>query len=425
MTARSTNWVHRIAITDPKTGLPTRDFLQSYNDLINAAADASAPVNVLDFIPGSKHGAIAAGTSTYDATADIQSAIDETDASATASPVFSVLTLEFPPGTYCVTDELSWKNVSLIGVGALGGVTIAWNGAAGGLMLRKTNATFARLENIRLASGSAEPASFIDFTAGDVDIFTILNNVYCYGCTDSALRVGSFVNLHWSNLRFDLIGGYAVYVTVSSTASLLSFFIDGFTYDHQRTTNKGKGFLFVDNAHSVNPGTFALRGARLEAVIAWDTPNSIIASSGGGEPLTFHLSDIDLNLPGSPTLYSHSGTNTPPNIILTNTQMVGLSAWTAGNITASYPAPPLGNYASLVIHGSYAAGLRLATDGTSLGLEMTKGGLQLPAYTVATLPNVSSYSGRMIYVTNETGGATPAWSNGTNWLRVYDGAIVS
>lgn len=51
--------------------------------------------------------------------------------------------------------------------------------------------------------------------------------------------------------------------------------------------------------------------------------------------------------------------------------------------------------------------------------------LILASYTVATVPTASEWAGSLIYVSDETGGATPAWSNGTNWKRVYDGATVS
>jgi len=47
----------------------------------------------------------------------------------------------------------------------------------------------------------------------------------------------------------------------------------------------------------------------------------------------------------------------------------------------------------------------------------------LPVYTVATLP--AQLVGRMIYVSDDIGGATPAFSDGTNWRRVSDLNIVS
>ena len=50
--------------------------------------------------------------------------------------------------------------------------------------------------------------------------------------------------------------------------------------------------------------------------------------------------------------------------------------------------------------------------------------LVLPTYTVTTLPSASTPA-QLIYVSNESGGATIAFSDGTNWRRVQDRAIVS
>lgn len=50
----------------------------------------------------------------------------------------------------------------------------------------------------------------------------------------------------------------------------------------------------------------------------------------------------------------------------------------------------------------------------------------LPSYTVIGAPTPSSdLIGGMIYVTNESGGAVPAFCDGTNWRRVTDRAIIS
>jgi len=53
--------------------------------------------------------------------------------------------------------------------------------------------------------------------------------------------------------------------------------------------------------------------------------------------------------------------------------------------------------------------------------------LIVPSYTVAELATLgaSNYAGCSVYVSNESGGATMAYSNGTNWKRVYDNATVS
>jgi hypothetical protein len=51
--------------------------------------------------------------------------------------------------------------------------------------------------------------------------------------------------------------------------------------------------------------------------------------------------------------------------------------------------------------------------------------VQPDSYTVTTLPDPVQNVRVTIYVSNETGGATLAFSDGTNWRRVQDRAIVS
>lgn len=45
--------------------------------------------------------------------------------------------------------------------------------------------------------------------------------------------------------------------------------------------------------------------------------------------------------------------------------------------------------------------------------------------TVATLPDATIWEGATIYVSDETGGSIIAFSDGTNWRRLTDRAIVS
>lgn len=49
----------------------------------------------------------------------------------------------------------------------------------------------------------------------------------------------------------------------------------------------------------------------------------------------------------------------------------------------------------------------------------------LASYTVSGVPSASGNSNSLIYVSDETGGATLAFSDGTNWRRVQDRAIIS
>lgn len=49
----------------------------------------------------------------------------------------------------------------------------------------------------------------------------------------------------------------------------------------------------------------------------------------------------------------------------------------------------------------------------------------LKSYTVATLPDASLWTDGLITVSNEAGGYVTAFSDGTNWRRTTDRAIVS
>jgi len=67
------------------------------------------------------------------------------------------------------------------------------------------------------------------------------------------------------------------------------------------------------------------------------------------------------------------------------------------------------------------ANVGLPTDGTK-GMQAP---LPLKVYTVATVPTASVYADCLIAVSDETGGYTLAYSDGTNWRRVQDRAVVS
>jgi len=51
--------------------------------------------------------------------------------------------------------------------------------------------------------------------------------------------------------------------------------------------------------------------------------------------------------------------------------------------------------------------------------------VMLPEYAKANLPSASAWKGGQVNVTDEVGGYVPAFSDGTNWRRVTDRAIVS
>lgn len=49
----------------------------------------------------------------------------------------------------------------------------------------------------------------------------------------------------------------------------------------------------------------------------------------------------------------------------------------------------------------------------------------MPSYTVATVPSASANAWKLIGVTDESGGAVVAFSDGADWRRVTDRAVIS
>lgn len=102
---------------------------------------------------------------------------------------------------------------------------------------------------------------------------------------------------------------------------------------------------------------------------------------------------------------------------------------------ASYPAlarPPSTGGVSVVLgflsslHRTlFLAMSRLASSLNALIDEHTTRPHPLPSFNVADLPDATAHEGETVYVPDEGGGAVPAFSNGTDWLRVTDRAIVS
>lgn len=105
-----------------------------------------------------------------------------------------------------------------------------------------------------------------------------------------------------------------------------------------------------------------------------------------------------------------------------------LVQWTAaGNIA---DALILGSGVSAFLTTPSSANLATAVTGETGTGALVFGTLPaidrptLASYTVAALPSVTP-TGQLIYVSNETGGATVAFSDGTNFRRVQDRVIVS
>lgn len=69
--------------------------------------------------------------------------------------------------------------------------------------------------------------------------------------------------------------------------------------------------------------------------------------------------------------------------------------------------------------------VRIGSDGTAVCKLDVDGPVRVKSFTVAAVPAASAGAGQIIYISNETGGAVLAFSDGTNWLRVTDRAVIA
>lgn len=69
--------------------------------------------------------------------------------------------------------------------------------------------------------------------------------------------------------------------------------------------------------------------------------------------------------------------------------------------------------------------LRLNKAMVNDGTEAPSAPIIYKPYVKAALPDVTGYVDGMIIVTDDVGGRVPAFSDGTNWRRVTDRAVIS
>ena len=102
----------------------------------------------------------------------------------------------------------------------------------------------------------------------------------------------------------------------------------------------------------------------------------------------------------------------------------GGKSWIGGRIGANQVTPTATIHATGEGTTSGTTGLLVEDSGNNATFKVTDDGVSIfKSFAVASLP--TAVAGGFIYVSDETGGATMAFSDGTNWRRVQDRAIVS
>ncbi len=211
-----------------------------------------------------------------DYTTEIQNAIDTESAKLVSGYGSSVLV--FPPGQI-LCGEITLRKVGLKGATCNVGTRLVYAGAASATWFSAHasdfNMSFWVLEGLNFR-GQDLCGTVFDFTtyvgaSPTIDVMFRLRDVHINNTLSHAIKIGGWINLHWEHLRFDHIGnGYAILATPGASLNLSTFTIDGFTYDHNRSVNKGWGVICVDSsADASNLGTIELTNGRIEVNATW------------------------------------------------------------------------------------------------------------------------------------------------------------
>lgn len=98
-----------------------------------------------------------------------------------------------------------------------------------------------------------------------------------------------------------------------------------------------------------------------------------------------------------------------------------------GNLTLqSGTGTGTGTISTLILRSPVEAASGSTAQTQTTGLTICNGTARLASYAVAGVPSAStSGAGAMIYVSDESGGAVVAFSDGTDWRRVTDRAVIS
>ena len=146
-------------------------------------------VSVLDFIPQNEHAAIKAGTSTYDATADIQSALDLSTS------------LFFPSGRYLITAELTLTSASDISITGENAELYATFNVNGDFILLLTSCSKVSVSGLTFKTNGTLVDDYPTDTRGITNGTSGLNLI---GCSDCCVQNCNFTRV---NKGIQLDGG--------------------------------------------------------------------------------------------------------------------------------------------------------------------------------------------------------------------------
>lgn len=147
--------------------------------------------------------------------------------------------------------------------------------------------------------------------------------------------------------------------------------------------------------------------------------NGNLQISGGLNITTSTDSSGTVTISGSSDITVNSLSSADSSQILINDSVRVTGTLTADSIVASTISPPDS------LSGTYTISSPTTITLDPVSEIINDAPMKLVNKTVAQLSSLVSSVGAMVFVTNETGGAVPAFYDGTNWRRVTDRSVVS
>lgn len=334
---------------------------------------------------------------------------------ATSGKRFKVTTDTNEARFYGVNDTTTNDITQLVSIGAYNSATVyTWPQTSAG----DTTATFTGGAQVKSTSFYG-----IEWTsAGTATLYIddlIPGALYTFSCVNSA---GSNVTINTGGLSSAVPSGTAnviiactrPYIEISNTGT-----IGGTEYITLISVQRAETDYLISVGSSTttkNAGYFVAKNRALTAYSYSTDFTAYIKNSATGTGVA---------VIGTATRASQDDTMTTKGGYFT------AGAGTFG-YTGSYPMDHVfcvegkTNGKGVGVYGNASGGLdngyaAFKSNGDS---DFRGGIVYFKSYTVATLPTTST-AGGMIYVSDESGGAVMAFSDGTNWRRVTDRAIVS
>ena len=246
----------------------------------------------------------------------------------------------------------------------------------------------------------------------------------------------------------NIFGTTAFLVTNLAGDAIIKATNDGTVKVGQPITNTGAGSHAF---RSLNPTSNATDGSAFSVeasngVVVWDV------SAAGGSRVLGTLSVSDSTLDAQVQVITNSGTTAgvfhnvgaagighaiealaEDNVaIVAEVNLAGnsrTSLWANENVVigGTKPVGGVSGTSRLQVTGSSTGtewGIETKDGSGTTGFSINNQGVGVARnYTVAGVP--TSVAGGIIYVTNESGGATLAYGDGVTWRRIYDNAIIS